>query len=264
MKFFQYAYKQSEKGLGKAFLFSLVLGLLFSISILVVVVKAFSSLDAGALKEFADETGCRIVNYELTCNRDYYEYDGMIIDLDYNDTNVFRNDVILTKNSIIAQGNIYNYRELLDSFGKGPDFDVNDASDLIESLAAFVYVLVFIFTFIGGTIYFIIANILLAAIMLGIFKSFKNYKIKYEQMYKLTIFTSIPYVAFNALTRMLIDYSLTGLIASFLPVGGGFVRIILDYAVIFGLTLLAFKAGYQEPVTTVEMPFTVTPEDNQQ
>ncbi len=259
MSFFRYAYNQSEKGLGKAFLFSMVLGLIFALSVLVSMLLTMNSLDETELRQFADETGCQITNYQLVCNEEYYEYEGIIIDLGREELTNTSQNIILTQNYVLLQdGRSFSYEQLLQIGNQGPDFNVNDVSNILNSFIIIIYIAGFVGSFLVGTIFYILANILLAAVMMFIFKEFMKKPIKFDQMYKLTIITVLPYVAFNAVTRMIFGVSFISWITSYMPIGGLIVTVIFDYAIIFGLTYLAVKHGYQEPEEEkVEMPFDV-------
>ncbi|QVK17472.1 DUF1189 family protein [Mycoplasmatota bacterium] len=245
MAFFRYLFKQSEKGLGKAFLFSILLGFIFALSVLVISVRYISKLDDSTIKKFADETGCKIVNYQLTCNEDYYEYDDLIIDLNWDDDSLFNDKVILTRDKILFENRINSYEQLLTGLNHGPYMNANDFIDFLGAFSALIYIFGFLGAFVGATIFFIIANTILALVMMGIINASMKTYFKYDQMFKLTIYTSLPYVTFNALTRMIFHESLFGYITSFVPLGG-FLRVIIDYTIIFALTYLAVKVGFNK------------------
>lgn len=256
MAFFRWIFKQSEKGLGKAILYSILLGLIFALSILVISIKYMSKLDETDVKQFADETGCKIVNYQLTCNEDYYDLDGLIIDLNREDNSFSEDDIILTKDQVILKNRIYNYGQLLDTLNHGPNMDVNDFLDFLGAFTAVIYIFAFLGSFVGATIFYIIGNTILALVMWGLINAIMKTKFNYDQMFKLTIYTIIPYVIFNALTRIIFNESLSECITSSVPIIGDFVRVIIDYIIIFGLTYLAVKVGYEKPEEIkTELPF---------
>ncbi len=187
--------------------------------------------------------GCRIVDYQLTCNEDYYAYDGLIIDLQNDGSSQSTDNIILTKDNVIFQNRIYSYEQLLDTFHHNSNLNVNDVENFISSAAIMFYLILFIITFIGGTIYFVLANIILAAVMMWLINGTLKVRYKYDQMFKLTLYVVTPYVAFNGIFRILINGSIAGAISSHIPFLGFFVHIIIDYTVIYLLTYLAVKAG---------------------
>jgi len=254
MAFFRFAYNQSEKGLGKAFLYTMLLGLIVAISVLVVVVKTFSRLEYSEIVNIGNETGCKIVNYQLTCNEDNYEYEGIIIDLNKDDDTSSDKNIILTRNKIISQDDrMITYKNLLTMFNQGPDYEINDFIDSLKGLVILIYIFSFVGTFIGATIFFFIANTLLALVMMLLFKKFMNVNLVYDQMFKLTIYTITPYVILNALLLMIFDKSLVDLVIPNVAYVGGLIDILFDYTIIFGLTYLAIKSrneGLQEESST--------------
>lgn len=222
---------------------------------MVILVRVYNSFDENELKKFANDTGCKIVAYELTCNESFYdEYEGIIIDLEYDeDTAEYDNaEVIFTKDYLITDTNKISYKEILTNLAEKENFDVDDAIKFINTLAGTIYTFVFIISFIGGTLFFLLANTLLALVVMSIINSVMKKNFRYEQIYKLTIVTSIPYVAFNNIVRILlfgpfIGSPVTSLIGDSIPYVGFFITIALDYAIIYGLTYWVIKRGYEEP-----------------
>ena len=253
MSVFKYAYNQSEKGIGKAILFGFIMGLLFALSILVILLKTMSTYDDKELKNIADETGCKIVNYELTCDKDYYEGKDYLIDLNYTENSKSDKAIIFAQKQVIFDTQTIEYKTIM---GTQSDFDVNDLNEFISSFISALYVLGFIGGLIGGTIFYLLANFLLALVMMGLINSTLKTSISYQQMYKLTIFTSLPYVAFNSIIRMIFNARFIELL---LPTffGSTLLAIIFDYAVIFALTYFAVKKGYEPTEEVVNPPFEV-------
>lgn len=246
MRYFQSAYRQSEKGLGRTFLYSMVLGLIFAISILVTLMKGMSSIDDSELKKFGNETGCKLVDYQLQCDSDNYEYEGIIIDLNYENSGEYPDQIILTKERIYKQDQSFTYEQALDMIGQtGGDLNIDDVTELFNDLMVIISIVAFIGSFIGGALFFLVSNTLLAAIMILLFKSKAN--IKFAQMYKLVMFTIAPYVLFNAITRMIFDVTFVGSLTSNIPYVGGIIHVIIDYAIIYGLTYLAINEGKKLP-----------------
>ncbi len=239
MRYFKFAHNQSEKGMGKTFLYAIILGLIFAVSILVTLLKGMSNFDERELKDFANETGCILVDYKLQCDSDYYEYEGVVIDLNYEDSNDYQDVIILTKQRIYTQDQSFTYEQALDVFGhSGGDLNVDDVINIFYDFQTIILVVGFIGSLIGSTIFFLVGNTLLAAVMILIFKGYK-----YGQMYKLIMLTIAPFVLFNAITRMIFDATLIGQLTSYIPYVGWILHITLDYAIIYGLTYLAVIEG---------------------
>lgn len=260
MSLLKYAYRQSEKGFGKTILFSLLLGLFYALSILVVLIRWYNGIDKPAIHAFIDESGCKIVEYELTCNDNKYEYEKFVIDLEFDENaNEYKSDtIILTKEYIITQGVKTSYKEIMKSINpEKQNLFVDDFIKILDTLATTLYTFGFAFSFIGGTLFYLLANTLMAFVIRSIINSSMKKNFKYEQIYKLTILTSLPYILFNAICRMIfggpiVGSPITSLIGSFIPFFGTMLAIVLDYAIVYGLTYLVIKNGYEEPKTLVD------------
>ena len=245
MSFFTKVFNQSKKGFGKAILFGFILGLIFALSMLVTLKRGFNE---EKLNKVIDETGCEIIDYQLKCDVEKYEkLDGVLIDLNYDDEAGDSDEsIILSREDVFITGTSYSYKELLDVFSAGPDFDIDDLFQIVNSY----FIILFVFFFIGGGIFYLLANLILGLVMMALINSVMKTRFKFDQMYKLTIYTSLPYVLLNGITRALFNFTLSNLIPMFL---GSF---IIDYLIIFAITYFVVKKGYEpEEKPEIELPF---------
>lgn len=235
MTFFNKVFNQSKKGLGKAILFGIIMGLILAISMFIYF--------KGTTSKVLEETECKLVDYELTCKVEKYDkVDGVLIDLNYNEDNDEKQQIILTREKMIIQGQTYLYQDLFAEYGE---------KDSLNMFVNTFMIILSVMFFIGGSIFYLIGNLILALVMMALINSIMKANFKFDQMYKLTIYTSFPYVLFNGITRALFGFTLSGIIPFFL------VSIVIDYTIIFFITYLVVKKGYVPEVEEpkVELPF---------
>ncbi|MDF2698597.1 MAG: hypothetical protein K0Q49_153 [Haloplasmataceae bacterium] len=249
MKFFKYAFKQSEKGIGKVFLFSLLLAFITVISVVVAIAKEVSYMNSEEFyKEFESEFNCGIDNYQLSCKEDLYDFGTAKIDLNYDSNDLEMGyELILTKTSLITSEGERSYESILTYFDiMESDYTIDDAIDFINSAMPLVYTLVIIFSLIGLFIFYPLGNLLLALIVRGIINSVFKTRFDFKSIYKITIVTTLPYVLFNAITRMIFGQTLSNQVPIMI------LAVVIDYAIIYGLTHLAVKEGLKDkPVDQV-------------
>ena len=235
-------FKLSEKGIGKVIFTAFIMGLLFGASMFLSFMRGF---DEEEIRKIADETGCKIVNYELQCDVEKYEKKDLLIDLNYeeNDDSKDKNKVLLAKEFLILEGTEFSYKDVLKRLGSDGNYSVDDLINSYKSTYKFLTVVLVI----GGTIFYLLANVLLAAVMRMLINAFLRTNFTFQRMYKLTIYTSFPYVVFNALTRMVIGVRLSDLVPFF------FVPFIIDYLIIYCITYYVVKKGYvkEEEVVSI-------------
>lgn len=235
MTFFNKVFNQSKKGLGKAILFGIIMGLILAISMFIYF--------KGTTSKVLEETECKLVDYELTCKVEKYDkVDGVLIDLNYNEDNDEKQQIILTREKMIIQGQTYLYQDLFAEYGE---------KDSLNMFVNTFMIILSVMFFIGGSIFYLIGNLILALVMMALINSIMKTNFKFDQMYKLTIYTSFPYVLFNGITRVLFGFTVSGIIPFFL------VSIVIDYTIIFFITYLVVKKGYVPEVEEpkVELPF---------
>ncbi|ERJ11967.1 DUF1189 family protein [Haloplasma contractile] len=248
MSFFRFAFRQSEKGLGRTFLFALLLSFIFSLSVLIVLLKGINTIKGEGLEPFNKDLQCEIIEYELTCDQDYFREDDFIIDLDFDeDTEIYGDALILTKDRAITPDGSVSYKQLLSMIGHDDSsFTMDDLEDLIGPMLVVIELVVFFVTLIGLFIWYLLANIILALVMKLLVNGIMKTSFSFEQMYKMAMIAILPYVLVNAISRMVFDEVLTGFITSVMPYGGGVLRVVLDYAIIFGLMYLTVKKGSED------------------
>lgn len=253
MKFFQKIYALSTKGFGFALLSLLLSGLFYAISIVVVLNTHLLPVLSSGLDSFAKKTGCAIVEYELDCYEDYYEYEGLIIDLNFNDEDakdLSPETVVFTKTKVYYGGNAFEYQTLIDAMKLEPNQTMDELIDTIEGFVKKTSVRNIFTITIVATIYYSLAHLVMASIVQSMIKK-RTGENKFSQAYKLTAYIALPYIVFNALTRMVISASLPGLISSiitnFLPLIGLASRIGIDLGILSLLTALVLKYGLPKP-----------------
>lgn len=248
MSFFKYVFEQSKKSYGKAILFGILLGLILATSMFI---SAKTSFDEDDLRKIAEETGCVITNYELTCDVEKYDkLSDVLIDLNYDEDTKADESVILTRENIIIAGTATTYKDMMKMLSVDNDEGSFDVEDLIKFVNNY-FAMLFVIFFIGGSIFYLVANLILALVMMALINSIMKTTFVFGQMYKLTIYTSLPYVLFNAITRVLFGFNISGLLPGLL------LTILVDYIIIFAITYLVVKKGYEPEYTEPEvvLPF---------
>lgn len=250
MNFFRFVFKQKDKSIGYAFLYSMILGLIFSLSIMIIVLRGYFSIGSSKFVDEYNETlGCEIINYELTCNENFYRYDYLIIKLDYDEETSgqpYGDFFILTKDKVYMETGNYTYEQIFERVGyESNDLDITQIKGFITPMIFAISVIILIISLIIATIGYIIANTVLAFVMGFLLRTYHKVYLDYDQMYKITMFVVTPYVLFNALTRIIFYESMSGFISSQIPFVGGIVHILIDYLIIYGLIYLTAVKSQQ-------------------
>lgn len=242
MTFFQKIYNLSKKGIGIALLFVFLSGIIYAVSTVVPISKNIRT----ALDQIAQLDECEIVEYELICNKDYYKFGNIIIDLNYevNELGNF-NDFVFTKDGIIIGAQELLYVDLLDSFGFGSNLTMEDLTTIFLSMVnVFIFVLAIILV-IGGVFFYGIAHLVMASIAQSLIK--KRVKTcNYKQAYVFTSIIALPYIAFNAIFRIILGgNTLQSLLINLLNLQffTTLIRIGIDLGILTLLTLLVLKYG---------------------
>ena len=201
------------------------------------------------IKIMDDKIGCIFVDYELTCNVEKYESENILLDLNLDKNKKVDKMFIFMREEFIMGGmtgirdNAIPYEYVLNS-------EETSFADLINFINIFIS-LMFVLFLIGGAFFYLIGNVILALVMMTLINSIMKTKFTFGQMYKLTIYTSIPYVLFNAITRIIIGVNLSLLMPNIM------LTILIDYIVIFVITYIVVKKGYEveQPQEEVVLPF---------
>jgi len=243
---FRYFYKQSQKGYGTITLLVLFLALIYAMSIGIMIRQGFNYFgDPGTISSYNESYGCEIIDYELTCNDDYYNIESVIIDLreEVDEVAPTVGVIYLTKNGMTTNGQFQTYNELLMSFDyTESDFSYSNAVDIIDewkgTVIIFAVAIMFVLAILGQFIY----NFFRALINMLLVKGFLKDDIAYPDMYKLTLFAVAPLVVINAISRILIGQAPTNVISAYMPIGNGLIKLALDSAIILWFTWLILRS----------------------
>lgn len=245
MKFFQFVYRQSNKSVLRGILYAFVLSFIFTISLAFVIFRDVNVFNSDEFqKQFENDLGCEIQDYQLICDDDYYRDEDFIIDLNYDGSTQLNEDtVILTKDKIVTHDREITYERVLTLMGNETgDFNVGD----LRGFFGAALTIVIIFIFIGAALWYMFINLFAALVMMALSNSQLKTNFNYGQMYNLTMFVVTPYVLFNAVTRIIFGETFIGFVTSFIPFIGWIIQITFDYAIIFGLVYLAVQAGQKK------------------
>lgn len=227
-------------------LHAFLLATVFAFSVLFDLGQDLYGIDLEEIRtHFHQNIDCEIVNEELICSENRYEYNMLLIDLEA--TEAVPGNYLMTKDSIIFGTTNYTYTELIELIGLEEDpITIDTVIELYEGFRQPMMILVWVIVTIAVWVGHLMFNFVRTMVNEVLTNKLFNKSYNYFTMYRITMLAVTPVVIINMIFRLFTSRGFSGTLFGWVPGISWLLIFIVDSAIILGMTYLMTKDQKEE------------------